>query len=130
MTIPKLDRVKFDQSDIDNVLAQLSPDQVDQLAFGAIQVDADGKVLAFNTTESEITHRDKKDVIGRNFFTDVAPCTNRPGFYGRFVDEVKGQGRSVLFEYVFDYKMNPTKVRVHMKKAITGDTYWFLVSRI
>jgi photoactive yellow protein len=103
---------------------------VDQLAFGAIQVDANGTVLSFNTTESQLTHRDKKDVVGRNFFTEVAPCTNRPEFYGRFVNEVRAQGRSVLFEYIFDYKMNPTRVRVHMKKAITGDTYWFLVNRI
>ncbi|HEU4763843.1 MAG TPA: photoactive yellow protein [Gemmatimonadales bacterium] len=130
MPQPQLDRVKFDQNDIDNVLATLTPDQVDQLAFGAIQVDANGTVLSFNTTESQLTHRDKKDVVGRNFFTEVAPCTNRPEFYGRFVNEVRAQGRSVLFEYIFDYKMNPTRVRVHMKKAITGDTYWFLVNRI
>ena len=130
MTVPQLNRVRFDQSDIENVLATLSTDQVDELAFGAIQVDAAGTVLSFNMTESKLTNRDKRDVIGKNFFTDVAPCCNRPGFYGRFVDEVKGQGRSVLFEYIFDYKMNPTKVRVHMKRANTGDSYWFLVSRL
>ena len=130
MPVPQLNRIRFDQSDIDNVLATLSTDEVDQLAFGAIQVDAAGTVLSFNMTESQLTNRDKRDVIGKNFFTDVAPCCNRPGFHGRFVDEVQGQGRSVLFEYVFDYKMNPTKVRVHMKRANTGDTYWFLVSRL
>ncbi len=35
-----------------------------------------------------------------------------------------------LFEYTFDYKMAPTKVKVHMKKAITDDTYWVFVKRL
>ena len=36
---------------------------------------------------------------------------------------------SVVLDYVFDYRMNPTKVRVHMKKALVGDTFWILVNR-
>lgn len=122
--------IRFEQDDIDNVLASLSSDQIDDLAFGAIQLDATGKVLAYSKRESEITGRDPKDVIGRNFFQEVAPCTRRPEFHGKFLEGVKSGKLSVIFDYTFDYKMNPTKVRVHMKKAIVGDSYWVLVKRM
>jgi len=127
--MPTLDMVSFEQADIENVLAQLSPEQIDDLPFGAIQLDATGKVLAYSRREAQITSRDPAQVIGRNFFEEVAPCTRRPEFYGRFQEGVRKGELGVVFDYTFDYKMNPTRVRVHMKKAILGDTYWVLVSR-
>lgn len=121
--------VKFGQDDIQNVMAQLSNAEVDSLAFGAIELDASGKILQYNQSESEITGRNPEDVIGKNFFKDVAPCTNTPEFAGRFHDGVAKGDLSVQFEYVFDYKMNPTKVKIHMTKSITGDNYWIFVKR-
>ena len=109
---------------------KLSARELDELPFGAIQLDADGKILSFNAHEAKLTGRDPALVIGRNFFTEVAPCTRRPEFYGRFQDGVARGALSVVFDYVFDYRMNPTRVRVHMKKAIAGDTYWVLVKRM
>ena len=130
MTGPKLERVAFDQQDIENTLARLTADQIDGLAFGAIQLDSTGKVLSYSQAESRITGRAPKDVIGKNFFTDVAPCTRRPEFYGKFQEGVKAGALSAIFDYTFDYRMNPTKVRVHMKTAISGDSYWVLVKRL
>lgn len=130
MTTPRPEIISFDQNDIENSLAQLSTSQIDNLAFGAIQLDATGKVLSYSRMESQITGRDPKDVVGKNFFMEVAPCTRRPEFYGRFQDGVKKGALSTIFDYTFDYKMNPTKVRVHMKKALTGDSYWVLVKRL
>lgn len=37
---------------------------------------------------------------------------------------------NTMFEYVFDYNMAPTKVKIHMKKAISGNSYWILVKRL
>ena len=34
------------------------------------------------------------------------------------------------FDYVFDYKMTPTKVKMHMKKALMDDSYWVFVKRL
>lgn len=129
MTNPKLEMIRFDQSDVDNALSQLTDEEIDQLAFGAIQVDAHGTVLSYSRRESQITGRNPADVIGKNFFTEVAPCTRTPDFEGRFREGVADGHLSVAFDYVFDYRMNPTRVRVHMKSAIMGDSYWILVSR-
>ena len=125
-----LDIITFGQADIDNVLKGKSASEIDKLAFGAIQLDAKGNVLQYNTAEGEITGRDPKSVVGKNFFTDVAPCTNRPAFKGEFDKGVRNGNLGVMFEYMFDYNMKPTKVKVHMKKAIADDSYWVFVKRL
>ncbi|TVQ24304.1 MAG: photoactive yellow protein [Spirochaetaceae bacterium] len=121
---------KFGAEDIENTLSKMNSKEIDGLAFGAIQLDAGGKIISYNQTEGDITGRKPEDVIGKNFFTEVAPCTNRPEFYGKFKDGVAGGNLNALFEYVFDYKMAPTKVKVHMKKAMSGDTYYIFVKRL
>ena len=60
------------------MLSRLSTKEVDQLAFGAVQLDAKGTILQYNAAEAGITGRDAKAVIGRNFFREVAPCTSTP----------------------------------------------------
>ena len=125
-----LEIISFGQADIDNVLKGKSASEIDKLAFGAIQLDAKGNVLQYNTAEGEITGRDPKSVVGKNFFTDVAPCTNRPAFKGEFDKGVRNGNLGVMFEYIFDYNMKPTKVKVHMKKAISDDSYWVFVKRL
>jgi photoactive yellow protein len=123
-------RLEFGQDDVDNVMATLSPKQIDDLAFGAIQLDRAGKILAFNNTESAITGRRKEAVIGRNFFGDVAPCCNKPAFRGVFDEGVRSGTLNAIFDYTFDYVMKPTRVKIQMKKALTGDTYWVFVKRL
>jgi photoactive yellow protein len=125
-----LELIKFGKADIDNVLGKLAEKDFDKLAFGAIELDATGTVLKYNSAEGAITGRDPKSVIGKNFFRDVAPCTATPKFKGVFESGVKNNDLNTIFEYVFDYQMTPTKVRVHMKKSISGKSFWVFVQRI
>ncbi|CAM4187452.1 photoactive yellow protein [Vreelandella rituensis] len=125
-----MEMVRFGSDDIENSLADMDAKKLDGLAFGAIQLDKDGKILQYNAAEGGITGRDPKSVMGKNFFKEVAPCTQGKEFEGRFKDGVKKGDLNTMFEYVFDYKMQPTKVKVHMKKAISGDSYWVFVKRL
>jgi len=120
----------FGADDIANQLARMTDNQIDELAFGAIQLDSTGKILKYNVHEGDITGRKPEDVIGKNFFNEVAPCTKTPQFYGAFREGVSSGDLNAMFEYEFDYKMKPTKVKVHMKKALAGDTYWIFVKRL
>ena len=122
--------VAFGATDIDNRLAQMGTRELDSLSFGAIQLDAQGTILAYNAAEGAITGRDPKAMLGRNFFKDVAPCTNQKGFRDKFDDGVKSGALNAAFEWTFDYNMKATKVQVHMKKAATGDKYWVFVKRL
>ena len=120
----------FGQDDIEIVMSKMGSSEIDSLAFGAIRLDANGVIQAYNVAEGAITGRDPNAVIGKNFFTDVAPCTNTPEFQGKFAAGVASGDLNVLLEYTFDYEMTPTKVRVNMKKAAAGDNYWVFVKRI
>lgn len=124
-----LEVVTHESQDIDNVLQNMSKSEIDKLAFGAIQLDESGKILFYNAKESEITGRKADDVIGKNFFKEVAPCTRGRLFEDKFYTDVVLNKKSVLFEYIFDYNMTPTKVKVHMKPAMMGDSYWILVAK-
>jgi photoactive yellow protein len=126
----ELNVVAFGKDDIENVLGKMSEVEINRLAFGAVQLDAAGKILTYNAAEASITGRTAATVIGKNFFLDVAPCTNSPAFKGVFDAGVKEGKLNTLFEYVFDYNMAPTKVKIHMKKAMSGNSFWIFVKRL
>lgn len=126
----ELEIIAFGKTDIENVLGKMSGKDLDKLAFGAIELDSNGTVLKYNSAEGAITGRDPATVIGKNFFRDVAPCTAKPAFKGVFDAGVKAGKLNTMFEYVFDYQMQSTKVKVHMKRSISGASYWVFVKRI
>lgn len=130
MIVSTLETVAFGKNNVENVLARMNDTQLNNLAFGAVEIDATGKILKYNAVEGAITGRDPKAVVGKNFFTDVAPCTNRPEFKGVFDAGVRADNLNTLFEYVFDHQMKPTKVKIHMKRAISGGSYWIFVKRV
>ena len=125
-----LKTVAFGKSDVENVLAKMDASQLNKLAFGAVELDASGRILKYNAVEGAITGRDPKAVVGKNFFTEVAPCTNRPEFKGVFDAGVRDNNLNTLFEYVFDHQMKPTKVKIHMKRSIAASSYWIFVKRV
>lgn len=123
--------MSFGSADVAKAIGKMDAKGFDQLAFGAIKLDGEGKVLSYNAAEGAITGRDPKSVLGKNFFKDVAPCTSTPEFLGKFQEGVKSGNLNVLFEYVFDYNMKPTKVKVHMMKGLVKDDgYYIFVKRI
>ena len=60
----------------------------------------------------------------------MAPCADTPTFKGAFDEGVRTGNLNVMFEYTFDYVMTPTRVKVHMKRALTGNTYWLFIKRL
>ncbi len=122
--------MRFDSGDVANRLANMSEADFNDLAFGAVELDENGTILRYNAAEGDITGRDPDQVLGRNFFTEVAPCTNSDEFHGRFREGVRRGNLNALFEYTFDYNMRPTRVKVQMKDDPQKDTYWVLVKRI
>ena len=53
----------------------LSETELDALPFGVICLDPDGKVLRYNLAESRLARLDRAQVLGKNFFRRIAPCT-------------------------------------------------------
>ena len=121
--------VKFGMDQVDNLIAQ-DPARLDRLPFGAIMVDSTGRIMKYNQAECEISSRTVGEVMGKNFFDDIAPCTQGHQFQGKFQAGVAAGSVNTMFEYDFDYKMSPKKVRVHMKSACVDEGIWIFIKRI
>jgi photoactive yellow protein len=124
-----MDLVKFGSDHVDNLVSQ-DPSRLDRLPFGAILVDRTGRVLKYNGVQAGLSGRPAGEVIGKNFFNDVAPCTKGHQFQGRFQQGVAQGSVNVMFEYAFDYKMTPAKVRVHMKATSLDEGIWIFIKRL
>ncbi|MET3109296.1 photoactive yellow protein [Oxalobacteraceae bacterium GrIS 2.11] len=124
--------LRYQDSDVITMLETMPAQQLDSLPYGVIKLDEAGVILEFNLTESAITGRNQVDVIGKNFFKEVAPCTETPEFYGKFQTGLKDEFLNTIFDYLFDYKMTPTRVKVHMVYVKSGNTgnVWIIVKRI
>ncbi len=120
-------KITYVSDDIDNSLSRMTSEEIDRLPFGVIKINRSGTILQFNAKEAELTTLAPKNIIGRNFFRDIAPCTNRREFLGRFADGVKNGNLDVTFNYLFDFRMRPRHVKVHLKKSYHDDNYWILV---
>jgi photoactive yellow protein len=101
--------------------------QLDALPFGAIQLDLEGKILRFNEYEANLSNRRAPDTVGRNFFRDVAPCTNVREFYGRFREGVERGELNATFDYRFAFRMAPRNVRVTLYYSAPTATVWVFV---
>jgi photoactive yellow protein len=119
--------ITYGRDDIDNALAGLSPVELDTLPFGVIKITRQGTILHFNKKEGQLTNLVPGDIIGRNFFRDIAPCTNRREFLGQFVAGAKSGKLDVKFNYLFDFRMKPRRVTVHLKKSYHDEHYWILI---
>ena len=109
------------------MIETLAEAELDELPFGAIRLDENGTVLSYNGYESRLTGRKKENVIGRNFFTEVAPCTNVQSFAGRFREGVAKGDLHAVFPYRFDFKMAPRDVSVTLFYSGQTKSAWVFV---
>lgn len=109
--------------------------ELDALQFGVIGLDPDGVVLRYNLYESRLARLDRNQVVGRNFFAEIAPCTRTDAFEGRFRKFVQrgglGEGGALIerFEYVFDFRFGAQDVSVDIVRAGSADRYYLLINR-
>lgn len=108
-------------------LDALSEEQLNQLPCGTIRVNADGVILFYSRSQAKLVNREPTAVLGRNFFSEVAPCTVVPEFYGRFRQGVLTGNLSTAFEFVFDFEMRPVQVRIQMRASNRAGEFWILI---
>jgi photoactive yellow protein len=90
-------------------------DVIDDLGFGLIVMDRDGQVLGYNQAESKLSGLPAGEVIGRNFFVEIGPCTNNYLIAERYRDSASQEtSLDEQLDYVFTYRMAPTPVRLRL----------------
>jgi photoactive yellow protein len=99
---------------------------LDQAPFGVIAMARDGVVTSYNAFESRLAGLSPGRVIGRHFFSAVAPCTNNFMVAQRFADEDE---LDASLDYVFTLRMKPTPVRLRLLKNTEARRMYIVVQR-
>jgi photoactive yellow protein len=108
---------RYETVDVGSIVNRIPEKSRNDLPFGLIKLDRSGKILEYNMAQASIAGIDPREAIGKNFFLDLAVCTQRPEFFGKFKEGVDKGQLNALFEFTFDMNMKPTRVRVHMVLA-------------
>lgn len=116
-----------DDAHIISRLAGMDRAQLDALPFGVIQLSDEGHILEYNSWEERLAGRRRADVLGRLFFTDVAPCTNNRLLRGRFREGIAAGRLDLNTDYTFTYRVAPRVVRLHLFRDRDSATNWLLV---
>ncbi len=118
----------IDSPELASTADDLSTAELDQLPFGMIQLDANGRILKFNAVESRLAALDQQQQIGKHFFTEVAPCTKVQAFYGKFREGVVQEHLDTTFSFHFAFKQRPRDVTVRLFYSKRTRSVWVMVS--
>jgi photoactive yellow protein len=109
-----IQRIEIDADAMIGEVGTLNATELDALPFGAILLDPDGSILAYNRAEEQLSGRKRADVVGKNFFRDIAPCTRVRRFYGAFQTGVDRRNLNEVFDFTFRFPGAPREVRIRM----------------
>jgi photoactive yellow protein len=118
----------FEDDDLGERLRTCSVDELNDAPFGIVAVDDDGVVEFYNRYESEMSGVERNQAVGKNFFTQLAPCSNNRIFLGRFKKGVRTGEMDERFNYTFTYKMRPTLVDIRLYRDEASNN-WILVRK-
>lgn len=135
--------------------------EIDELVLGVFEVDKSGKILRYisatcgpirghglrdrearlartlgcTTEEGDITtQRDPAEMLGKDFFKEVAPSDFAEELEGLFRKGVESGNLDIRLAYTIDHGMERIQVRVRMEKAPRADeqwdSYWITVKRV
>ena len=76
---------------------------LEQLPVGVVLLDGLGRVVQYNRYEEVLAGRSRDDVLGREFFREVAPCMNVRELGGRFYDEIGRAPIALQLEFSFPF---------------------------
>ena len=113
---------KVSIQDIDNA----STDQLDALPFGVIGLGPDSNVETYSSTESKLAGLSPDRVLGKHFFTAVAPCMNNYMVAQRMEDEAS---LDATIDYVLTLRMRPTPVKLRMLKSPDVKRRYIMIQR-
>ena len=100
--------------------------ELDTLPFGVVAMALDGTVEHYNIAEGKLAGLTPSRVVGRNFFSAVAPCTNNFMVAHRFADETEMDD---VINYVFTLRMAPKKVHLRLMKRSDSKQMYLVVER-
>ena len=111
-------------------LPSMTPDELDRLALGVIELDDSGHVVQYNRRESSFSGRSPERAMGRHFFGDIAPCTNNALVKGAFEEAMKTGVGDTSLPYTFSYRMRVVNVNLRLYRHTGTGTNWLIIDHL
>lgn len=111
-------------------LSHLSAAEIDSLPFGYIALAPDGTVRKYNRYEADLARKDPQEVLDRNFFREVAPCTQVQEFEGRFREFLDSDRMATSFDFEFKFRHGAQRVRIGFVRSPLGKEVIVTVNRL
>lgn len=122
--------LKFEQTDLLDLIERMDDAEIDGLDFGVIAFDADTSVRRYNRFESEMAGLTRQRVVGHALFTAVAPCMNNFLVAQRFEDAADaGTTLDATVDYVLTLRMRPVKVKLRLLASPKHGLRYVLIDR-
>jgi photoactive yellow protein len=102
------------------ITTDIYEDVLDRLPIGAIIVDDDGIIRRFNRYEEQLSGLSREEVIGKSFFSEVAPCTNDIELGAKFREGIEDNNLDIDIEFSFPYPYNRVARDVRIRAASVG----------
>lgn len=119
----------INDSDLAARVEGLSVSQINQLPFGAIRLDAEGRVSFLSQTEAQQSGLRSKNTIGLRFFTELAPCMANPDFVNR-MDQARRAGKlDISFRQIGDFADAQRELYVRVLSAADRGL-WVFIQRV
>lgn len=122
--------IDFGDPQLAGKIDAMSQQELDDLPFGVLKLDAQGRIVGYNRIEAEIAEVDFAKQINHNFFTEIAPCMDNPFFRGRFEEGIQAGGLALDFEFETDMDPRAEHIRVRMLTSRVPQQYWVVIKRL
>ncbi|MCW5834214.1 MAG: response regulator [Labilithrix sp.] len=120
--VRELTRVDLDR------IAKMTSREIDDLPFGAIRLDGDGRINTYNSFESNAAGLARDDVVGKRF-VDIAPCIVVKEFVSTVERAREGHAVDQVLRFVFPHHRAACVVSVRLYLAAGDDQLWLFVSK-
>lgn len=116
----------FNTPNLAEAVEALSPEELDELPFGAVCLDPQGRVRVYNKARAEQGGRGAMPTKGLSYFAEVAPCLDNGYFKGR-IDKARAAGAlNLTFSFIGDFMDRNRELAVRVQSARDGGTWIFM----
>ncbi|MGA7803831.1 hypothetical protein [Bradyrhizobium sp.] len=123
--MPDLD---FNLPDLAKQVENLTADQLDELPFGVIKLDADGVTRVYNKAEAQLSGFKSRPALGLDFFLNVAPCMSKPEFRGRIEQARRNGTVDIEMGWVGDFEDMDREMQVRIQSS-SDNGLWIFIHR-
>jgi photoactive yellow protein len=115
----------FDSPQLAATVETLTPEEIDQLPFGVIGLDANDRIRVYNRTEAQNSGYRDRPARGRLFFEDVAPCLDNGYFKSRIERARRAGTLDISFAFIGDFADREREFKVRVQSATDGGCWIF-----